>query len=438
MTRSTSASSRRPRSAPPRPWARTRPATRPRRLTVPGSTAVAEPIVLRQRALGARGPARLRAAAGRRRSPTSPSSARPRTGRRDDARWSGMLEVIPTKADYVLDLLRANSLWPLLSGLACCAIEMMSFATSQERHRPLGRLPVPRLAAPGRRPDRRRHADHEDGRAAAAPVGADAGAQVVRRDGRLHLLRRALQAELLHGRGHRPDHARRRLRPRLPAAPRGPDLRDDEAPAARSRIGAATGRSGRSARRSRPGSRAMDRALARRLEARFETCSAARRGSATTRPRSASARATSRTVAPEPPRRAGSRLRHARRPRRRRHGHGDAGRLPPLERDHERLAPGDRGGPVARRPARPVGDLPVAGRRVDGARDLRHVRDHVRGQPRPAPDLHAARLHELPAPQGLLPPRRRGPLPGRGRPARRADAQPGRTRRPGVLRQTRA
>jgi len=51
--------------------------------------------------------------------------------RRDDARWSGALELIPTKADYVLDLIRANSLWPLLSGLACCAIEMMSAATSK-------------------------------------------------------------------------------------------------------------------------------------------------------------------------------------------------------------------------------------------------------------------------------------------------------------------
>ena len=50
---------------------------------------------------------------------------------RDDARWSGALEIIPTKADIVLDLLRANSLWPLLSGLACCAFEMMSSATSK-------------------------------------------------------------------------------------------------------------------------------------------------------------------------------------------------------------------------------------------------------------------------------------------------------------------
>ena len=32
--------------------------------------------------------------------------------------FHGLLEVIPTKADYVLDLIRANSLWPLLSGLS--------------------------------------------------------------------------------------------------------------------------------------------------------------------------------------------------------------------------------------------------------------------------------------------------------------------------------
>jgi NADH-quinone oxidoreductase subunit B len=45
--------------------------------------------------------------------------------------FHGLLEVIPTKADYILDLIRANSLWPLLSGLSCCAIEMMSTATSK-------------------------------------------------------------------------------------------------------------------------------------------------------------------------------------------------------------------------------------------------------------------------------------------------------------------
>ncbi len=47
----------------------------------------------------------------------------------DNGRW-GALDIIPTKADYILDLIRLNSLWPLLSGLACCAIEMMSSATS--------------------------------------------------------------------------------------------------------------------------------------------------------------------------------------------------------------------------------------------------------------------------------------------------------------------
>ena len=51
-------------------------------------------------------------------------------GRNDDARWGG-LQVVPTNADYILDLIRANSLWPLLSGLACCAFEMMSAATSK-------------------------------------------------------------------------------------------------------------------------------------------------------------------------------------------------------------------------------------------------------------------------------------------------------------------
>jgi NADH-quinone oxidoreductase subunit B len=48
----------------------------------------------------------------------------------DTARW-GQLQVVPTKADLLVDLIRMNSLWPLLSGLACCAFEMMSGATSK-------------------------------------------------------------------------------------------------------------------------------------------------------------------------------------------------------------------------------------------------------------------------------------------------------------------
>ena len=154
-------------------------------------------------------------------------------GRRDDARWGGLLEVIPTKADYVLDLIRMNSLWPLLSGPRLLRDRDDVGGDLQERHGPLGHVPVPGQPAPGGRPDRGRHPDHEDGRPARPAVGADAGAEVVRRDGRLHLLGRPLQAELLDGRGHRPGHARRRLRPGLPAPPRGPHLRDDEAPAAR-------------------------------------------------------------------------------------------------------------------------------------------------------------------------------------------------------------
>jgi NADH-quinone oxidoreductase subunit B len=46
----------------------------------------------------------------------------------NNGRW-GALEVVPTTADLLLDYLRVNSLWPLLSGLACCAMEMMSAAT---------------------------------------------------------------------------------------------------------------------------------------------------------------------------------------------------------------------------------------------------------------------------------------------------------------------
>ena len=118
------------RKRPATPMASDHPGNAPAALTVPGSTAVAEPIVLRNELWN---PADPNAYNGGRPAEITHLAEYGATqeGRRDDARWSGILEVIPTKADYVLDLLRANSLWPLLSGLACCAIEMMSFATSK-------------------------------------------------------------------------------------------------------------------------------------------------------------------------------------------------------------------------------------------------------------------------------------------------------------------
>ena len=103
----------------------------PAALVVPGSRAVAEPLVLRNELWAPADPTAYAASDSQVDVTHLAEFGATDAGRHDDARWSGILEVIPTKADYVLDLLRANSLWPLLSGLACCAIEMMSAATSR-------------------------------------------------------------------------------------------------------------------------------------------------------------------------------------------------------------------------------------------------------------------------------------------------------------------
>ena len=65
------------------------------------------------------------------------------------------------------------------------------------------------------------------------------------------------------------------------------------------------------------------------------------------------------------------------------------------------LAARHRRRPFPRRPARALHHVPLERRRVGRARGLRHVRHHLRGQPRPASHLHAARLPRLPAAQGL-------------------------------------
>jgi NADH-quinone oxidoreductase subunit B len=97
-------------------------------LVVPDDRSVAEPIVVPNRAWSAVSPT----AYGGGRAPTVNHLRELEHGdKSDNARWSGPLEIIPTNADYILDLIRLNSLWPLLSGLSCCAIDMMSAATSR-------------------------------------------------------------------------------------------------------------------------------------------------------------------------------------------------------------------------------------------------------------------------------------------------------------------
>jgi NADH-quinone oxidoreductase subunit B len=99
-------------------------------IVVPGESAVTEPLVVRNELWAPANPAAYEGGKPAEITHLAELEHDERL-RHDDARWSGLLEVIPTKADYVLDLLRANSLWPLLSGLACCAFEMMSMATSR-------------------------------------------------------------------------------------------------------------------------------------------------------------------------------------------------------------------------------------------------------------------------------------------------------------------
>jgi NADH-quinone oxidoreductase subunit B len=95
-------------------------------LAVAPESTVAEPIIVENTLWSAANP---QAYAGGAPSQITHLRALELGDKSDNGRW-GALDIIPTKADYVLDLIRLNSLWPLTSGLACCAIEMMSAATS--------------------------------------------------------------------------------------------------------------------------------------------------------------------------------------------------------------------------------------------------------------------------------------------------------------------
>ena len=119
------------RTAPARvePVGSDQPGQRPRRLVAAEPRDVAEPIVvpntLWTSTTRTPTPADARAS-----TPTSPSSRAPTSAAattRAGARSTSSRRRPTTSSTCI----RMNSLWPLLSGLACCAIEMMSAATSK-------------------------------------------------------------------------------------------------------------------------------------------------------------------------------------------------------------------------------------------------------------------------------------------------------------------
>ncbi len=143
------------------------------------ATAVIEPIIVPEHALDAGRPDRVRRRPSADHHPPRGAGARDKG---DNGRW-GALDVIPTYADYVLDLIRLNSLWPLLSGLACCAMEMMSAATSVHDMDRFNMFP---FRASPRQADVLIVAGTLTTKMAGplgAALGADAGAEVVRGHG---------------------------------------------------------------------------------------------------------------------------------------------------------------------------------------------------------------------------------------------------------------
>ena len=127
--------------------------------------------------------------------------------------------VLTTTVDAVIDWGRKNSLWPMQFGLACCAIEMMAVVDSRARHRALRRRGLPRLAAPVRPHDRRRHRDREDGADHQAPLRPDGRPEVGHRHGLLRDLRRPVPTAT---RSRRASTGSCRWTSTSPAARRGP------------------------------------------------------------------------------------------------------------------------------------------------------------------------------------------------------------------------
>ena len=137
--------------------------------------------------------------------------------------------VLLTRLEDAQNWARKNAIWPL--GLRARVLR------HRDDHR--GRLPPqrpvalrrrghPLLAAPGGHADPLRARLDQDGADHPPHLRPDARAEVGDLDGRLRLERRDVQQLRARG-GRRQVPARGRVRAGLPAAPRGPDVRDPEA-----------------------------------------------------------------------------------------------------------------------------------------------------------------------------------------------------------------
>ena len=82
----------------------------------------------------------------------------------------GNLGVVTYRLEDVVNWGRTNAMWPLLFGLACCAIEMMSTQAASYDASRFGMELNAAVAAPVRSDDRGRTCLAQDGPGGASPV----------------------------------------------------------------------------------------------------------------------------------------------------------------------------------------------------------------------------------------------------------------------------
>jgi hypothetical protein len=99
----------------------------------------------------------------------------------------GNMGIATTTLEQAVAWSRTNAMWPMLFGLACCAIEMMS---AQAAHYDMSRfgMELMRPPAPIGPDDRGRACFAQDGPRPAPPVRPDAGTKMGHFHGRLRFL----------------------------------------------------------------------------------------------------------------------------------------------------------------------------------------------------------------------------------------------------------